>query len=53
MILEIGNDNDKREISAILVANGYTVRKTTVLINNRRKCVIEYWKGEKENAENE
>lgn len=41
MILEIKDEKDKREVSAILVANGYTVKKTTILIANRKRVVIE------------
>ena len=39
--LDIRLDADKRTISAILVDNGYTVRKATVKVGNRSKTVLE------------
>lgn len=45
--LEISLDADKRTVAAILVANGYTVRKTKVKQGNRDKVVLEAYKDEK------
>lgn len=42
--LEISLDADKRTVAAILVANGYTVRKTKVKQGNREKAVLEAYK---------
>lgn len=45
--LEISKTEDKRLIMAILADNGYTVRKGTVVVGNRKKAVVEAWKDEK------
>ena len=42
--LEISLDADKRTVAAILVANGYTVRKTKIKQGNREKAVLEAYK---------
>lgn len=52
MYIEILNDQDKRVVAGILVANGYTVRKATIQVNNRKRSVLEV-KKENENAKNE
>lgn len=46
MNLEIAKDSDKETVAAILVMNGYTVRKTAILINGRKRSVLEAWKDE-------
>jgi hypothetical protein len=45
-ILEISKDEDKNTVAAILFANGYTVKKTKVTINNKSKYVVEATKDE-------
>jgi hypothetical protein len=52
MYIEIMNEQDKRVVAGILVANGYTVRKSTIVVNNRKKAVLEAYK-EGGNAKNE
>lgn len=42
--LDIRLDADKRTVAAILVDNGYTVKKTTVKVGNRSKNVLEVYK---------
>ena len=42
--LDIRLDADKRTVAAILVDNGYTVRKTTIKAGNRSKTVLEAYK---------
>lgn len=42
--LEITSNEDKATVAAILVTNGYTVRKATITVNNRKKAVLEAWK---------
>ena len=42
--LEIQKEDDKGTVAAILVMNGYTVRKTKIIVNSRSKYVIEAWK---------
>lgn len=49
MILEIAKEDDKATVSAILVMNGYTVRKVKIVVNGRSKYVIEAWKEEGKN----
>lgn len=50
-ILEISKEEDKNTVAAILFANGYTVKKTKVMINGRNKYVVEVEKSEvKENG---
>ena len=44
--LEISKDTDKETVAAILVMNGYTVRKAKVLVNGKNKYVLEAWKDE-------
>ena len=39
--LDIKLDADKRTLSAILVDNGYAVRKRTVKVGNRNKTFLE------------
>ena len=51
MNLEIAKDSDKETVAAILVMNGYTVRKTAVLINGRKKTVLEAWKNEQKESD--
>lgn len=46
MQLEIRLDSDKRLVSSILVDNGYTVKKSSVVINGKRKTVLEAYKEE-------
>ena len=45
--LEISKDEDKATVSAILVMNGYTVKKEKIIINGRGKYVLTAWKDEK------
>ena len=45
--LEISKDTDKETVAAILVMNGYTVRKAKVVLNGKSRYVIEAWKDEK------
>lgn len=45
-ILEISKDEDKNTVAAILFANGYTVKKTKVIINGKSKYVVEATKDE-------
>lgn len=45
--LEISKDDNKATVAAILVMDGYTVRKTKVLVNGKNKYVLEAWKDEK------
>lgn len=52
MIIEISNNQDKRTVAAILFDNGYTIKKSTVVIGGRKRVVIEATKGE-ENAKDE
>ena len=52
MVIEVQSEQDKRVIAGILVANGYTVRKSTIVVNNRKKAVLEAYK-EGGNAKNE
>lgn len=42
--LDIRLDADKRTVAAILVDNGYAVRKATVKVGNRSKTVLEGYK---------
>lgn len=42
--LDIRLDADKRTVAAILVDNGYTVRKATVTAGGRKKTVLEGYK---------
>lgn len=42
--LDIRLDADKRTVAAILVDNGYTVRKATIKVSNRSKTVLEAYK---------
>ena len=42
--LEITSNEDKATVAAILVMNGYTVKKTMQMVNNRKKAVLEAWK---------
>lgn len=42
--LEIQKEDDKATVSAILVMNGYTVRKVKIVVNGKSKYVIEAWK---------
>jgi hypothetical protein len=44
--LDISLDADKRTVAAILVANGYTVRKSTIVVSGRKKTVLEAFKEE-------
>ena len=46
--LEIQKDDDKATVSAILVMNGYTVRKVKIAVSGKSggKYVIEAWKEE-------
>ena len=41
IVLEISKEEDKNTVAAILFANGYTVKKTKVVINGKGKYVIE------------
>ena len=52
MVIEVQSEQDKRIIAGILVANGYTVKKSTIIVNNRKKAVLEVYKGDS-NAKNE
>ena len=46
-IIEIAKEDDKATVAAILIMNGYTVRKVKMPDKNGRgKFVIEYWKDE-------
>lgn len=45
-ILEISKDEDKKVVAAILFSNGYTVRKTKLIINGKSKYVVEITKDE-------
>lgn len=45
--LEITKDDDKAAVAAILVMNGYTVKKEKIVINGRGKFVLTAWKDEK------
>lgn len=47
--LEIALEKDKRDVAAILVANGYNVGMETVFLNGkaRGKKVLAFWKEEK------
>lgn len=49
IILEISKDEDKNTVAAILFANGYTVKKTKVLVNGKNKNVVEVSKEEVRN----
>ena len=42
--LDIRLDSDKRTVAAILVDNGYTVRKATIKVGGRSKTVLEAYK---------
>ena len=42
--LEITINEYKATVAAILVMNGYTVKKTMQMVNNRKKAVLEAWK---------
>lgn len=44
--LEISKDEDKATVAAILVMNGYTVRKATVPGDGWVKVVLQAWKEE-------
>ena len=44
--LEISKEDNKATVAAILVMNGYTVRKTKVIINGESKYVLEACKYE-------
>ncbi len=44
--LEIRLDADKRAMAAVLVDNGYTVRKATIKVGNRSKTVLEIYREE-------
>lgn len=44
--LDIRLEADKRVISGILVENGYTVRKVTTAVGNRKKTILEAFKEE-------
>lgn len=44
--LEISKDTDKETVAAILVMNGYTVRKAKIVLNGKSRYVIEAWKDE-------
>lgn len=46
VILEISKEEDKNTVAAILFANGYTVKKTKVIINGKSKYVVEITKDE-------
>ena len=51
--LEIQKDEDKAKVAAILIMNGYTVRKRkSADKNGRSKYVLEAWK-DKEGEKNE
>ena len=53
MQLEIQKDEDKAKVAAILIMNGYTVRKVkSADKNGRNKYVLEAWK-DKEGEKNE
>ena len=49
--LEISLEADKRMVAAILVANGYTVRKGKIKQGNRDKAVLEAYKDDGKVAE--
>lgn len=42
--LEISLDKDKRDVAAILVANGYTVSLESISNGKRAKKVLAFWK---------
>ena len=42
--LDIRLDADKRTVAAILVDNGYIIRKATIKVGNRSKTVLEAYK---------
>lgn len=44
--LDIRLEADKRVIAGILVENGYTVRKITASVGNRKKTILEAFKEE-------
>jgi len=44
--LDIRLDADRRQVAAILVDNGYTVKKTTITQGGRKKVVMEVAKEE-------
>ena len=45
--LEISKDEDKATVAAILVMNGYTVRKVSVPDGGWCRVVLQAWKEEK------
>ncbi|MBQ9113886.1 MAG: hypothetical protein IJY05_03080 [Clostridia bacterium] len=45
--LEISKEDDKATVAAILVMNGYTVKKEKIIVNGRGKFVLMAWKDEK------
>ena len=49
--IEIAKDDDKSTVAAILVMNGYTVRKVKVADGKggRGKFVLQAWKDEEKN----
>lgn len=46
IVLEISKEEDKNTVAAILFVNGYTVKKTKVVLNGRGKFVLEAFKEE-------
>lgn len=55
MILDIRLDSDKKTVAAILLDNGYTVRRVVVAMDSkngkRRRAVLEAWKDEETQGE--
>ena len=50
--LEIALEKDKRDVAAILVANGYSVRIETVATDKSRgKKMLAFWKDEEKKKE--
>lgn len=41
MVIRIANEQDRRTIAGILVANGYTVRLTKIVVGKTKKTVLE------------